>query len=171
MKKFIISLFVIGTILFISKDRIVIPKEALRIRVIASTNDKKDQEIKYEVKNNIENDIYNLLKNTRSINEARDIIEDNLDNINNKVGDILKKYDETYKLNYGYNYFPSKEYKGIKYDEGLYESLVVTIGEGKGDNWWCVMFPPFCLMEAENNNTSEVEYKIMVKELLNKYFK
>lgn len=171
MKKFIISLFVIGTILFISKDRIVIPKEALRIRIIASTNDKKDQDIKYEVKNNIENDIYNLLKNTRSINEARDIIEDNLDNINNKVGDILKKYHETYKLNYGYNYFPSKEYKGIKYDEGLYESLVVTIGEGKGDNWWCVMFPPFCLMEAENNNTSEVEYKIMVKELLNKYFK
>jgi len=171
LKKFIISLCIIGTILFISKDKIVIPKEALRIRVIASTNDKKDQDIKYEVKDGIEKDIYNLLKDTKSIVEARDIIENNLDNIDNKVSNILNKYKETYKLNYGYNYFPAKEYKGIEYEEGLYESLVVTIGEGKGDNWWCVMFPPFCLMEAENNNTSEVEYKIMVKELLNKYFK
>ena len=171
MKKFIISLCIIGTILFISKDKIVIPKEALRIRVIASTNDKKDQDIKYEVKDGIEKDIYNLLKDTKSIAEARDIIENNLDNIDNKVSNILNKYKETYKLNYGYNYFPAKEYKGIEYEEGLYESLVVTIGEGKGDNWWCVMFPPFCLMEAENNNTSEVEYKIMVKELLDKYFK
>ena len=171
MKKFIISLCIICTILFISKDKIVIPKEALRIRIIASTNDKKDQDIKYEVKDGIEKDIYNLLKDTKSIAEARDIIENNLDNIDNKVSNILNKYKETYKLNYGYNYFPAKEYKGIEYEEGLYESLVVTIGEGKGDNWWCVMFPPFCLMEAENNNTSEVEYKIMVKELLDKYFK
>ena len=171
MKKFIISLCIIGTILFISKDKIVIPKEALRIRVIASTNDKKDQDIKYEVKDGIEKDIYNLLRDTKNISEARDIIENNLDNIDNKVSNILNKYKETYKLNYGYNYFPAKEYKGIEYEEGLYESLVVTIGEGKGDNWWCVMFPPFCLMEAENNNTSEVEYKIMVKELLDKYFK
>lgn len=171
LKKFIISLFIIGTILFISKDKIVIPKEALRIRIIASSNDKKDQDIKYEVKNNIESDIYNLLKDIKNINEARNTIKDNIGNIDTKVGNILNKYHETYKLNYGYNYFPAKEYKGIKYEDGLYESLVVTIGEGKGDNWWCVMFPPFCLMEAENNNTSEVEYKIMVKELLNKYFK
>ena len=171
MKKFIISLFIIGTILFISKDKIVIPKEALRIRIIASSNEKKDQDIKIEVKNNIEYDIYNLLKAAENIEEARNIIENNIDDIDNRVDQVLTKYHETYKLNYGYNYFPAKEYKGIKYDEGLYESLVVTIGEGKGDNWWCVMFPPFCLMEAEENNTSEIEYRLMVKDLLNKYFK
>ncbi len=171
MKKFIISLCIIFTVIFISKDKIVIPKEALRIRIIASSNEKKDQDIKLDVKNNIENDIYHLLKEVENVEDARNVIKNNIPNIDNKINKVLDKYQETYKLNYGYNYFPSKEYKGIKYDEGLYESLVVTIGEGKGDNWWCVMFPPFCLMEAEQNNTSEVEYKLMVKELLNKYFK
>ena len=171
MKKFIISLCIIGSIIFISKDKIVIPKEALRIRIIASSNEKEDQDVKKEVKNNIESNIYYLLKDVDNVEDARNIIEDNLDDIDNRVNQVLKKYHENYKLNYGYNYFPAKEYKGIKYDEGLYESLVVTIGEGKGDNWWCVMFPPFCLMEAEENSTSEIEYRLMVKDLINKYFK
>ena len=171
MKKFFISLCIVIMIIFISKDKIVIPKEAIRIRIIASSNEKKDQEIKKEVKNSIESDIYNLLKDTTNIEEARSILKDNIPTIDRKVNQVLTKYQEKYNLNYGYNYFPAKEYKGIKYDEGLYESLVVSIGEGKGDNWWCVMFPPFCLMEAENNNTSEVEYRLIVKDLLNKYFK
>lgn len=171
MKKFFISLCIVIMIIFISKDKIVIPKEAIRIRIIASSNEKKDQEIKKEVKNSIESDIYNLLKDTTNIEEARSILKDNIPTIDKKVNQVLTKYQEKYNLNYGYNYFPAKEYKGIKYDEGLYESLVVSIGEGKGDNWWCVMFPPFCLMEAENNNTSEVEYRLIVKDLLNKYFK
>ena len=171
MKKFFISLCIVIMIIFISKDKIVIPKEAIRIRIIASSNEKKEQEIKKEVKNSIESDIYNLLKDTTNIEEARSILKDNIPTIDRKVNQVLTKYQEKYNLNYGYNYFPAKEYKGIKYDEGLYESLVVSIGEGKGDNWWCVMFPPFCLMEAENNNTSEVEYRLIVKDLLNKYFK
>lgn len=171
MKKFFISLCIVIMIIFISKDKIVIPKEAIRIRIIASSNEKKDQEIKKEVKNSIESDIYNLLKDTTNIEEARSILKDNIPTIDRKVNQVLTKYQEKYNLNYGYNYFPAKEYKGIKYDEGLYESLVVTIGEGKGDNWWCVMFPPFCLMEAEENSTSEIEYRLMVKDLINKYFK
>ena len=73
-----------------------------------------------------------------------------------------------FEVKFGYNYFPVKEYKGIKYDEGYYESLVVSIGEAKGDNWWCVLFPPLCLLESEEN--SDVEYRFFVQELLNKIF-
>lgn len=65
------------------------------------------------------------------------------------------------------NYFPEKEYKGVKYDEGYYESLVITLGEGKGKNWWCVLFPPLCLVEAEESD--KVEYKFFIKELIDKY--
>ena len=53
----------------------------------------------------------------------------------------------------------------------MYESVVVTLGDGKGDNWWCVMFPPFCLIEAHDNNTTEIEYRWLIKDLINKYFK
>ena len=70
-------------------------------------------------------------------------------------------------FNLGLNYFPEKEFKGITYDEGYYESLVITIGEGKGDNWWCVLFPPLCMLEAEES--TDVEYKSFVKEIVDKY--
>ena len=54
------------------------------------------------------------------------------------------------------------------YDGGYYNSLVVTLGDGEGDNWWCVLFPPLCLME-ENETTSDVEYKFFVKSIIEKF--
>ena len=155
------------------KDKIVIPKDAIRIRVIANSNDEYDQNIKNDVKNLVEDEMYYLLKDTLDIDKARILINSDLPNLESKVSTLLKSkdYNLGYDINFGYNYFPSKEYKGIKYEEGMYESVVVTLGEGKGDNWWCVMFPPFCLIEAHNNGTTDIEYRWLIKDLINKYFK
>ena len=65
---------------------------------------------------------------------------------------------------------PEKEYKGVKYPAGEYESLVITLGTGTGDNFWCVLFPPLCLIEAEEENISEVKYTSFIQEIINKYF-
>ena len=65
---------------------------------------------------------------------------------------------------------PEKHYKGVTYKEGNYESLVVKLGEGKGENFWCVLFPPLCLLEAEESDKDEVEYKSFIKEIIDKYF-
>lgn len=151
-------------------SKVVIPDEAIRIRIIANSNSNYDQYIKNKVKNNLEPDIYELLKNSSTIEESRSMIYNHLDEIENNIDRTLQLLNDTttYNVNFGLNYFPSKEYKGVKYKEGYYESLVVTLGEGKGDNWWCVLFPPLCLLEAEES--SEVEYKSYVKELIDKYF-
>ena len=82
---------------------------------------------------------------------------------------MVDNYNITYNINYGNNYFPEKKYKGITYQEGYYESLVLTLGNGKGDNWWCLMFPPLCLMETENNDLKNVDYQFFVKDIFNKY--
>ena len=121
------------------------------------------------LKENIQYKLYELLKNTKGIDQARKIINNNLNDIDNNVKETLQllNYELGYDINFGLNYFPSKEYKGVTYDEGYYESLVITLGEGKGDNWWCVLFPPLCLLEAEES--TEVEYTSFVKELLDKY--
>ena len=89
--------------------------------------------------------------------------------IDNKVDKLLKKenYKLGYSINFGYNYFPEKEFKGITYEEGMYESLLINLGEAKGNNWWCVLFPPLCLLEAEESE--EVEYKVFIQELIEKY--
>ena len=70
------------------------------------------------------------------------------------------------RRNYGKNYFPRKEYKNVIYEEGEYESVVITIGDGNGKNFWCVLFPPLCMLDEDSN----IEYSSLVKEIIDKYF-
>ena len=165
-----ISIFYIFTSNILAKT-IEIPNDAIRIRVVPNSNEEYDQQIKTKVKNKLQIEMYDMLKDAKNSTEAKTIIKNNLNNIDKNVKQTLdkEKYNKEYKINFGYNYFPEKEYKGVKYNEGYYESLLITLGEGKGDNWWCVLFPPLCLIEAEE--TKETEYKSFVKEILDKYLK
>ena len=125
--------------------------------------------IKEKIKTYLENHLYNLLKDTADITEARTIINDNIPTIKDNIETIFndEKYAKTYNLNFGYNYFPNKVYKGTTYKEGYYESLVISIGEAKGDNWWCVLFPNFCLIDTVNTQ----KHKSLIKETIKKYSK
>lgn len=151
-------------------DNDIIPDDAIRIRVIANSNSDYDQKIKYKVKDTVQGDMYKLLKNAKTITDARNIINDNLSKVESDIYKTLhdNNYNLPFNVNFGLNYFPEKEFKGIKYDEGYYESVVVTLGEGLGDNWWCVLFPPLCLIEAEE--ATDIEYTTMVKTIIDKYF-
>lgn len=153
-------------------DEIVIPDEAIRFRVVAESNTKEDQETKNIVKEALEKDLDTLLKDSTTIDETRSILKENQNHFESLVERTLltNKINTGYKVNFGINYFPEKNYKGVIYEEGYYESLVVTLGSGNGENWWCVLFPPLCLMEGEETNTDEVEYKSFVKEMIDKYF-
>ena len=177
MKKIIIITCFIMCISFISKikkvesEYITIPKDAIRLRIIANSNNELDQNIKMKLSIELEEKIQKLLKGTNNIEEARIIIKNNIDILNKYVDKIIKEnnYNEKYTVTFGNNFFPEKKYNGVIYEKGYYESLLVTLGEGKGNNWWCVLFPPLCLMEAEET-TNNVEYKFFVKELIDKYF-
>ena len=176
MKKLIVIVMIGLSILIYSKidtEELLIPDEAIRFRVIANSNSVDDQNTKILVKNKIEKEIATDLKNSTNINTSRKILSRNTDKYSLLVENTLRENNisQEYKVNYGLNYFPEKTYKGITYKAGNYESLVVTLGEGKGDNWWCVLFPPLCLLEGEETNTNQVEYKSYVKELIDKYFK
>ena len=153
------------TAVFINeKEELLIPDNAIRFRVIANSNSEDDQKLKLEVKEDVEKELYKLVSNATNIDEARNIIENNLD----KVDNILKNYNVEYDISYGNNYFPKKTYKGIEYEEGLYESLVITVGEGLGKNWWCVLFPPLCLLD-EQENLKDREYELYATKLINKF--
>ena len=173
MKKSVILLMAIFVFyMFVSKSVVkglTIPNDAIRIRIIPNSNSVFDQRVKKSVRDKLEITMYDLLKNAKSSNEASEIIKNNLTLVDNDVKKVLNSnnYDLGYEINYGYNYFPEEEYKGVKYEEGYYESLLVTLGKGEGDNWWCVLFPPLCLIEGEEG--SKVEYKSIVEEILKKY--
>ena len=152
-----------------TKEQIIIPDTSLRFRVISNSNSIEDYKIKMEVKKEVEEKLNKLLENAQNIEETKEIIEGNLQKIDEEVLSILAPKNIDYKIDFGSNYFPEKIFKGVIYQEGKYDSLVVTIGSGQGENWWCVLFPPLCLLE-ENETTSDVEYQFYVSRIIN-YFK
>lgn len=167
MKKIIIILFFLSILFIFSNhsEEILIPNNAIRFRVIANSNSIEDQTKKIIVKNNIERELYTLIGNVSTTEEAKKIMEDNLDNIDKMVA----KYQVPYQISYGLNYFPTKNYKGVLYQAGNYESLVITLGNGEGSNFWCVLFPPLCLLDNEENDVSDVKYQFYIKKILDKF--
>ena len=151
-----------------NQTELSIPDSSIRLRVIPNSNNAKDINIKEQVKDYLETDIYTLLKNTDNIDSARTIINNNIPKIETNIDNIFKEnnYNIPYEINFGLNYFPEKIYNGTVYNEGEYESLVIYIGEAEGDNWWCVLFPNFCLVDTKK----DTEYKSYFKELLYKIF-
>lgn len=153
---------IIGICVYHKNNEVIIPSESIRFRIIANSNNIKDLYEKKKIKEEIENDLYNMVSNIENLNSARNVINNNLDKIRNMINSKTKDY----KINYGINYFPKKIYKGVIYPEGEYESLVITLGSGLGDNWWCVLYPPLCLIE-DNKTTEDIEYKLLVSKILN----
>lgn len=173
MKKTILFLTIIVAFLIyneLKEDTVIIPDTAIRLRVIPNSNSSLDQSMKNKVKEYLENNTYQILKEEDNIEEARKLIKDNIPKLEENITKIFNdnNYNMNYTVNYGYNYFPNKEYRGIKYNEGYYESIVISIGEAQGDNWWCVLFPNLCLIDLEQKNN--VEYKYWIVETINKIF-
>ena len=170
-KTFLLLLFIIVIYVFIGYkfNNVVISDDAIRIRILANSNSSYDQGIKNGLKNKVQDYMYDLLKDVKDVGSARKIIKSNLDNVCSLTSKYLidNNYNMNYSVNFGKNYFPEKEYKGVKYNEGNYESLLITLGNGFGDNWWCVLFPPLCLIEVEDSDN--VSYTTLVGELLKKY--
>ena len=110
---------------------------------------------------------YTSLSTSITRNKIKESIKENLPNFKNDVESVLNNENANYKIEYGMNYFPEKNYKGIYYEEGEYESVVIQLGEGKGDSFWCVLFPPLCFLEGEESNSDEVECTSFIKELIN----
>ncbi len=177
MKKIIILSFLVLTLYLVYNhttqvEAITIPDNAIRLRVVPNSNSAYDLNMKSQVKKYLEQEVYPLLQDTTTPQEAELIINDNLSKIEESIKTIFSEnnYSYDFTVKFGDNYFPNKEYKSVIYPEGYYKSLVVYIGESSGDNWWCVLFPPLCLLEADDTDTSNVEYSFFVKEILSKIF-
>ena len=170
MKK-IVLLFILAflvTCISNNNEYIEIPSTSIRMRVIAKSNEEKDQKDKIIIKSALEQKLYELIKGKKDYKKIDETIEDNLEQLDEGIKNTIEKNDinSNFKTNYGYNYFPKKEFKGLTYKAGNYKSYVVTLGEGEGDNWWCVLYPPICLIDETVDNYS---YHSLIKDILEKY--
>ena len=154
MKKFILITIIIFILI-----QLIVPKESIRFRIIGNSNDIKDQELKMNIVKDIKKD---LLHKGNDIDEERKYLKEKIPEIENKINN----YTNDYSINYGKNYFPEKTYLGKTYKEGFYESLVITLGKGEGENFFCILFPPICMID----DTEDVKYESFIKDVLSSIF-
>lgn len=141
-------------------DYQVIPDEAIRLRILANSDSDADQELKRMVRDEVNEVITEWVAEITDIEEARKLIEARIPEINEIVKEVLKGEgsSDSFKVEYGSNItFPAKLYGDYVYPAGEYEAVLITIGEGKGDNWWCVLFPPLCFLDFSNGTTVAAE--------------
>ena len=167
MKKILIVISIVLVIMVLSNNKYDLTKDTVLFRVIANSNSSKDMLMKESVVHTLSD---TLFKENNTIENTRDNIINNIENIENKIDDLFKKnnYKMTYNISYGLNHFPRKEFNGEVFEEGDYESLVIEIGDAKGNNYFCILYPALCMIDEEKND--EVKYDFKIVELLKKLF-
>lgn len=145
----------------------------LRIHIVANSNDTIDQEVKFEIKNKIVDYLTPYLADCKSSDEAKSVIDENLKIITFMVDDYLENNGFTYsaKLEFAEEYFPTRYYENCLLDAGVYNSLGVRLGEAKGDNWWCVVYPPLCFVNKNSSCEQDIVYQSKIMEIIKKYFR
>ena len=160
-----ISISAISYVNAVSSD---IENSVFRLHVIANSDTKEDQDLKYKVRDNLIKYMNSLCKDVTSKEEAIKISklheEDFLNIANNTIKENGYSYPVT--IEFGNFSFPTKNYGDISLPAGYYDALRVKIGEAKGQNWWCVMFPPLCFVNVSSGIVPE-ESKELIKQELN----
>ena len=152
-----------------------IANSVFRLHVIANSDSKEDQDLKYKVRDNLLEYMNTICKDCTSKSEAISLVEENKEEFKKIAENTIKEegYSYSVNINIGNFEFPTKNYGDISLPAGYYDALRVEIGEAKGQNWWCVMFPPLCFVdissgvvpdeskEVMKDNLSEEEYALV----------
>lgn len=155
-----------------------IANSVFRLHVLANSDSQEDQDLKYKVRDNLLEYMNSICGNCKSKQEAIRLVEENKDSFKEIALHTIQEqgYSYSVNINIGNFEFPTKNYGDISLPAGYYDALRVEIGEAKGQNWWCVMFPPLCFVDISSgvvpdeskelmeNNLSEEEFALVSKE-------
>ncbi|PLR67852.1 stage II sporulation protein R [Bacillus sp. UMB0893] len=133
-------------------EPVVIPEEAIRLRILANSDSEQDQALKRKIRDEVNKEITVWVEKLTSIEAARELIQSRLPEIEKIVQSVLVKENQEQKFGVDFDNvsFPTKMYGSYIYPAGEYEAILITLGEGKGANWWCVLFPPLCFLDFSN---------------------
>ncbi len=134
-----------------------ISHKVLRLHIIANSDSLEDQELKGKIRDRVLSELGYKYSEAKALMDAEKSTDENLDLIKSVVQDEILKNGYTYpaRVSLVKMHFDTRKYGDITMPAGYYDALRVTIGEAKGKNWWCVMFPPMCLPAAQGNATME----------------
>ncbi|WHY29130.1 stage II sporulation protein R [Bacillus wiedmannii] len=150
-----------------AKGPSVIPKEAVRLRILANSDSDKDQALKRKVRDEVKTQIDGWVADLTSFEEARKVIQSHIPEIEKTVENTLKQEGskDSFQVKFSKNVkFPTKVYGNFIYPAGEYEAVLITIGEGEGANWWCVLFPPMCFLDFSSGTAVRKEEHVVKAE-------
>ena len=127
-----------------------IADSVFRLHVIANSDSKEDQELKLKVRDELLSYMNIISKDSANKQEAMQIANEHKEEFTQIAEKVIKEngYNYTVNVQVGKADFPTKYYGDITLPAGTYDALKVQIGEAKGQNWWCVMFPPLCFVDV-----------------------
>lgn len=143
----------------------------IRLHVIANSDSSEDQNLKLKVRDEIIKEV-GTLENSENIEESRSYLKHHLKDMEAAAARVIRENGKEYaaRADIGVRWIPAKTYGDMYFPAGNYEALNVTLGKGEGHNWWCVLFPPLCLIEEDESAMEELgvdkEKQIEVKSKL-----
>lgn len=145
-----------------------VSKEVFRLHILANSDSKKDQSLKLKVRDNVLKYTENLYKSADSLQNAEKLTSEELQNIANIAQKTVYDNGYTYQVKAEIRkmYFDTRYYENVTMPSGTYDALRITIGNGGGHNWWCVMYPSLCVGASTNyeelkEKTTDDEYNLM----------
>ena len=171
MKNFCIS-FTLFLIITLSAATFVFPQndtdtEYLRIHIRADSNEESAQAVKYKVKNAVVEFLTPIISECDTKQKAEDALSARLNDIEAVVDKVLIEQGFGYKSRAKINTeeFPTRSYGDFTLEQGYYDALIIELGSGKGDNWWCVVYPPLCFTGSGTNYV----YKSKILEIIRNF--
>lgn len=131
----------------------------IRFHVIANSDTEEDQNLKLKVRDAVIDGLSSKLESSTTVEEAKQILNDNIQYVNDIARQVIEinNYDYDVKTMLSHENFPDKVYGDYVFPQGDYEAFRVIIGDGNGQNWWCVMFPPLCFIDESKTAVDSTE--------------
>ena len=145
----------------------------LRIHIRADSNLDDDQNVKYIVKTAVVDYLTPYLTQATTKQKAMDVVKQHKAQIKEVCDKTLaengKNYTATVKI--CAEQFPDRSYNGTTLPAGVYDALIIELGSGSGNNWWCVVYPPLCFVGGEGSNSGNITYKSKLWEIIQSWQK
>ena len=142
--------------------------EYLRMHIRANSNDEKEQAVKLVVRDKVVDYLAPHIANCNTKQAAMDMLFSQLCSIEQVANEILLEhgYNYTAKASVKKEQFPTRIYEDVTLKAGVYDALIIELGSAKGDNWWCVVYPPLCFTESR----VKYQYKSKIYEIIKQFF-
>ena len=150
----------------------------IRLHVVANSDSKEDQEVKLKVRDAVISQVGDLedLEASEDLDSTRKWLKSHLDDVTETADTVLAENGCNYRASaeLGVRWIPEKTYGDMHFPAGNYEALTITLGKGEGENWWCVLFPPLCLITEDEaqleamgiDSQDQIEVRSWLKEVL-----